>query len=90
MATALLQVSTIEPTTAVSLAVLFVLLGAGWKLSAQLNVLVARVDAVREQIAKLDSLPERFGRMETRVEGIERELESLWREISARREKENR
>lgn len=71
----------IEPTTAVSFAVLIVVLSAGWKLSAQITTLITRVDAMREQIAKLDSLPERFGRMETRVETMEREIESLWKEI---------
>lgn len=73
----------IQSSTAVSITVVFTVLGVGWKLSAQISTLVARVDSMRDAIAKLDSLPERFGRLETKVEALERDVADLWSKIKA-------
>lgn len=82
MLLALVQAAPIEATTAVSISLLVIVVGAGWRLSGQL----ARIETRLSELSKLDSLPERFGRVEQKIDGMEREMEALWKELKQLRD----
>jgi hypothetical protein len=76
--------TTVDTTTAVSLGVLVVVLGASWRLSSLLARIEEKLSSALQQIALLANTPERLGRIEERLDTVERDVHDLW-QITERR-----
>jgi hypothetical protein len=82
---ALIQVAqTIDGTTAVSVAMVLVVLGATWRISSLLARIEEKLSNALKSLSLLADTPERLGRMEERLQVAEREIGALW-EINERR-----
>ena len=67
------QSALIDGATAVSVSLVLGVLAAAWRLSGQLS----RIEERLKQLDGLLTLPEKFGRLETRVETLENEVKTL-------------
>lgn len=74
----------IDTTTAVSLGVLVVVLGASWRLSSLLARIEEKLSNALTQLALHAGTPERLKGVEVRLEKAEEEIAALW-QISERR-----
>jgi hypothetical protein len=75
---------TLDATTAVSLGMVLIVLGATWRISSLLARIEEKLSNALFQLSHLHDTPERMGRMEERMGSAEKSLAALW-EINERR-----
>lgn len=82
----------LDPTTAVSISVLVIILAAVWKLSSQLSRIEEKLEATAHGLRDLSGLPLAVGKLEARIEALEGDFRDLWDEVHAsnRRREEHR
>jgi hypothetical protein len=75
---------TVDTTTAVSVGMLVIVLGATWRISSLLARIEEKLSNALVQLSHLQDTPERMGRFEERLGTAEKSLTALW-EINERR-----